>query len=79
MTDFTNAVNAERILAVLGNGKKKYSELERALQANSTGSLAKQLKSLQATELISQLFPINKPEDSKKKYYEINDNFLTSM
>ena len=76
MTDFTNAVNAERILAVLGNGKKKYSELERALQANSTGSLAKQLKSLQATELISQLFPINKPEDSKKKYYEINDNLL---
>jgi len=76
LTDYTNAVNAERILAVLGNGKKKYSELERALQANSTGSLAKQLKSLQATELISQLFPINKPNDSKKKFYEINDNLL---
>ena len=76
LTDYTNAVNAERILAVLGNGKKKYSELERALQANSNGSLAKQLKSLQATELISQLFPINRPDDSKKKFYEINDNLL---
>ncbi len=76
LTDYTNAVNAERILAVLGNGKKKYSELERALQASSTGSLAKQLKALQATELISQLFPINKPDDSKKKFYEINDNLL---
>ena len=76
LTDYTNAVNTERILAVLGNGKKKYSELERALQANSTGSLAKQLKSLQATELISQQFPINKPDDAKKKFYEINDNLL---
>ena len=76
LTDYTNAVNAERILAVLGNGKKKYTELERALNANSTGSLAKQLKSLQATELISQLFPINRPDDSKKKFYEINDNLL---
>ena len=76
LTDYTNAVNAERILAVLGNGKKKYTELERALQANSTGSLAKQLKSLQATELIHQLFPINRPDDSKKKFYEINDNLL---
>ncbi len=76
LTDDTNAVNAERILAVLGNGKKKYSELERALQASSTGSLAKQLKSLQATELVRQLFPINKPNDAKKKFYEINDNLL---
>ena len=76
LTDYSNAVNAERILSVLGNGKKKYSELEKALQANSTGSLAKQLKSLQAMELINQLYPINKPDDSKKKFYEINDNLV---
>ena len=76
LTDYTNAVNAERILAALGNGKKKYSELERALQANSNGSLAKQLKVLQSMELIRQMFPINRPEDSKKKFYEINDNLL---
>ena len=76
LTDYSNAVNAERILSVLGNGKKKYSELEKALQANSTGSLAKQLKSLQAMELVNQLYPINKPDDSKKKFYEINDNLV---
>ena len=76
LTDYANAVNAERILSVLGNGKKKYTELERALQSNSTGNLAKQLKSLQAMELISQVCPINKPDDSRKKFYEINDNLL---
>ena len=76
LTDYSNAVNAERILSVLGNGKKKYSELEKALHANSTGSLAKQLKSLQTMELINQLYPINKPDDSKKKFYEINDNLV---
>ena len=76
LTDYSNAVNAERILSILGNGKKKYSELEKALQANSTGSLAKQLKSLQTMELINQLYPINKPDDSKKKFYEINDNLV---
>ncbi len=76
LTDYTNALNAERILAALGNGRKKYSELERTLQTNSTGNLAKQLKALQATELIRQVFPINKPNDSKKKFYEINDNLL---
>ncbi len=76
LTDYANAANTERILSALGNGKKKYAELERALQANSTGNLAKQLKSLLAAELISQVFPINRPEDSKKKFYEINDNLL---
>lgn len=76
LTDYSNAVNAERILSVLGNGKKKYSEMERALQANRTGSLAKQLKTMQDVELIRQQFPLNKPDDSKKKFYEINDNLL---
>lgn len=76
LTDYSNAVNAERILSVLGNGKKKYSELEKALQAKSTGSLAKQLQSLQAMELVCQKYPINKPDDSKKKFYEINDNLV---
>ena len=76
LTDYSNAVNAERILSALGNGKKKYSELEKALQASSTGNLAKQLKSLQTTELVNPLYPINKPDDSKKKFYEINDNLV---
>ena len=76
LTDYAGTANAERILAVLGNGKKKYSELEKTLQTNSTGNLAKQLKLMQATELIQPVFPINRPDDAKKKFYEINDNLL---
>ncbi len=76
LTDHTNAAIAERILSVLGNGKKKYTEIERSLQTNSNGSLAKQLNSLQAAELISRVFPINRLDDSKKGFYEINDNLL---
>ena len=76
LSDYSNAVNAERILAVLGNGKKKYSELENKLYSNSTGNLAKQLKSLTAMELVRQSAPINKVSDAKKKYYEINDNLM---
>ena len=76
LTDYSNAVNAERILAALGNGKKKYSELERALQASSSGLLAKQLSSLQAAELVLPSFPVSRPDDVKKKFYDINDNLL---
>lgn len=76
LSDYSNAVNAERILAVLGNGKKKYSELENKLYASSTGLLAKQLKSLTSMELVRQSAPINKTGDAKKKAYEINDNLM---
>lgn len=76
LTDYSNAVNAERILAALGNGKKKYSKLESKLDVKRTGNLAKQLKALSAMELVNQRAPINKAQDAKKKYYEINDNLL---
>ena len=76
LSDYSNAVNAERILAALGNGKKKYSEVESKMDMNSTGNLAKQLKSFMAMELICQSAPINKAKDAKKKYYEINDNLM---
>ncbi len=76
LSDYSNAVNAERILAALANGKKKYSELESRLYASSTGNLAKQLKSLGAMELVCQTAPINRPDDAKKKHYEINDNLM---
>ena len=76
LTDYSNAVNAERILAALGNGKKKYTELENRLNAKSTGSLAKQLNTFIASELICQTAPINKLNDAKKKSYEINDNLI---
>lgn len=76
LSDYSGSVNAERILSVLGNGKKKYSELESKLNMNSTGNLAKQLKSLTALELVRWNAPINKHNDTKKKYYEITDNLM---
>ena len=76
LSDYSNAMNFERVLAALGNGRKKYSELETRLYANSTGNLAKQLKSLTAIELVRQVAPINKANDAKKKAYEISDNLL---
>ena len=76
LSDYSNTVNAERILAALGNGKKRYSDLEDSLRSNSTGSLAKQLKSLTSMELVRQTGPVNRPDDAKKRFYEINDNLL---
>ena len=76
LSDYSNSINAERILTALGNGKKKYSELESRLQVNSTGNLAKQLKAMLVMELLSQRSPINRLNDPKKKYYEINDNLM---
>lgn len=76
LTDYGNAVNAERILAVLGNGKKRYTDLENRLQAKSTGNLAKQLKILVEMELVQKVAPLNKAGDAKKQAYEINDNLL---
>ena len=76
LSDYSNAVNAERILAALGNGKRKYSELESKLYSNSTGNLAKQLKTLTAMELVCHSAPINRMSDAKKRAYEINDNLM---
>ena len=76
LTDYRNAINIERILAVLGNGKKKYSEIEKALQLNKSGNLAKQLKALTSMELVHQVTPINRKNDNQKRFYEINDNLM---
>ena len=76
LSDYSNSMNAERIFAALGNGNKRYSELEHQLDANKTGNLAKQLKSLTALELIQRTAPINKIGDTKKASYSINDNLL---
>ena len=76
LSDYSNSIQAERIFYVLGNGKKKYSELEGKLNPNKTGNLAKQLKALTEMEIISRMAPMNKPADSKKARYEINDNLM---
>ena len=46
LSDYSIRMNAERIFAVLGNGRKRYSEIEERLDAKKTGNLSKQLKEL---------------------------------
>ncbi len=65
-----------RILEVLGNGKKRYSEISDALKMEETGLLEKQLKILLNMETIQKTEPLNRRSDKKKKFYEITDNLM---
>lgn len=65
-----------RIFQALGNGKKRYSELNDYLHGNNNGLLDKQLKNLMNMEMINKTFPINRPSDKKKVFYEIRDNLI---
>lgn len=65
-----------RILEVIGNGKKKYSDIQSVVARNDNGSLSKQLNHLQDMETITKVFPINRPDDKKKSFYQIRDNLM---
>lgn len=66
----------EPILETLGNGKCRYSELKKAAHVNYDTTLTKLLDTTLNLEIIRKVFPINKPGDAKKAYYEISDNVL---
>lgn len=76
MSDYSNTINAERIFSVLGNGRKRYRDIENQMNANQTGNVLKQLKTLVRLELIKRAAPINRLGDAKKTTYEINDNLM---
>lgn len=76
LSDYSVKINAERIFAVIGNGKKRYTEIEDKLDVKKTGNLSKQMKSLVDLEIIARNSPINKLGDNKKSTFEINDNLL---
>ena len=76
ISDFNNSSGVERILLALGNGKKKYGEIEAQLLIEKNGLLSKQMKPLLNMEIVLKKYPINRPDDNKKVYYEINDNIL---
>ena len=65
-----------RILEILGNGKKRYTEIRDKLGSQETGLLDKQLKILLDMETIQKTEPINRRNDSKKQFYEIVDNLM---
>ena len=76
ISDFNNVSGAERVLSALGNGKKKYSEIEAQLGIEKNGLLSKLMTPLLNMEIVTKNYPINRPDDNKKAYYEINDNIL---
>ena len=65
-----------RILEALGNGKKKYTEIQGGIGGDETGLLDKQLKILLDMEIIQKSEPINRKNDRKKQFYEITDNLM---
>ena len=76
LSELSKIANANTILSVLANGKKKYTEIENLVNLKSNGNLDKQLKNLIEMEVIRKVFPINKRNDKKKTFYEISDNLV---
>jgi len=76
ISDYTNSLNAERIFFAISNGHQKYKEIEEKLGLKTTGNLSKQLNALENMEIISRVYPINKPNDKKKLSFEVKDNLL---
>lgn len=76
ISDAINSLQAKKILAFIANGKKRYSEIESHVDVEKTGKIAKSLKSLVEIKLLKKTYPVNKLNDDKKAYYELNDNVL---
>ena len=76
LSELSKIANANTLLSVLANGKKKYTEIENLVNLKSNGNLDKQLKNLIEMEVIRKVFPINKRNDKKKTFYEISDNLV---
>lgn len=65
-----------RIFSTIGNGKKKYSDINTSLNIGNTGLLDKQLKTLLDMEALRKLTPVNKTSDRRKQFYIISDNLM---
>ena len=65
-----------RILQVIGNGQKRYSDISSSLGGDGNGLLDKQLKSLIDMETIEKTTPINRRQDKRKTFYSIKDNLM---
>ena len=76
ISDYTRSLHAERIFHAISNGKKRYTDIESYLNLKTNGNLSKQLSPLEDMEIIAKVYPINKPDDSKKASYEVRDNLL---
>lgn len=73
--EVTRVPHGLSILSQIGNGKRKYQELEDVIGKEAKGVLANELKRLIELEVISKSQPINKTGKAKC-FYEINDPLL---
>lgn len=76
VSDLSGRINVDRILYAVGNGRKKYGEIESKLGMTKNGLLSKQLKILQEMDMVAKVYPINRQGDNKKVTYELTDNLL---
>ncbi len=76
ISDAVNQIQAKKIVSIIKNGKKRFSEIENIADPSKTGKIIKSLKSLTDLDLIKKVYPINRLNDSKKAYYELNDNAM---
>lgn len=63
------------ILSLIGNGKRKYQEIEDVIAREAKGVLAIELKKLMDLEIVEKIQPINK-QGKVKCFYEISDPLL---
>jgi AAA+ ATPase superfamily predicted ATPase len=76
LSEVGNKAQSERLLSCLGNGRKRYGELEETIDPRRTGNLARIINPLIGMGLIGKQYPINKPGDPRKAFYCIEDNLL---
>ncbi len=67
---------SREIIARIGNSRLRFKEIEDAFKVDVRGSLDRELKRLIDMQLITKSYPINKKDDKKKSFYELNDNLL---
>lgn len=69
--------NANEVFGAIANGKRKFNDILTSIGNGLTSAgLSYVLRDLLGMDLISKVTPINEVKNSKRTYYEINDNFI---
>lgn len=76
LLEFNNLYNLKGVLSVLGNGKKRFTEISDKLGPINPSLLLKTLETLQEVGMVRSVFPINKEGNRKYKFYEISNNLV---
>ncbi len=69
-----NGANA--VFSIIANGANKFNDILKRLSGFSSSSLSAILNNLINMDLLKKVTPINEPSNSKRTYYEINDNYI---